>query len=172
MFDTLKLTPNESVIIRRSEPAVLEVEGIWGTGGSPPPKHFHPSQDEHFKVILGTLHARVDGVEHELSQGATLDIPAGAVHQMWNPGELEARASWHTRPAGRTEEWFRAIDALYRDAGAGEDGTPSPLALGAVVSEFPDTFRLAVAPQPLMRPLVAALGALGRARGHRRVGAA
>jgi quercetin dioxygenase-like cupin family protein len=172
MSDTLKLTPSESVIIRRSEPSDLEVEGIWGPGGRPPPKHFHPSQDEHFEVILGTLHARVDGVEHELSQGATLDIPAGAIHQMWNAGDEEARAAWHTRPAGRTEEWFRAIDALHREGGVGKDGMPSPLAFGVLLREFPDTFRLAVAPQPLVRPLVAALGALGRARGYGRPGAA
>jgi len=165
MADTLKLTPTESVIIRRSEPDLLEVEGIWGPGGSPPPKHFHPDQDEHFEVIIGVLRAKVDGTEHELRQGDALDIPRGAVHQMWNPGEVEARASWQTRPAGRTEEWFRAVDAITREAG--EEGRPGPLAFGGLLSEFDDVFRLAVAPQPLVRPLVGALGAIARARGRR-----
>jgi quercetin dioxygenase-like cupin family protein len=159
MTDTLRLTPTESVIVRRSEPGLLEVEGIWGPAGDPPPKHFHPEQDEHFEVIVGALRARVDGAEHELRQGDAIDIPRGAVHQMWNPGETEARASWQTRPAGRTEQWFRAVDAIQREAG---DERPSPLAFGELLSEFDDTFRLAVAPQPLVRPLVAALGAIGR----------
>ncbi len=169
MSDRLKLTPGESVIVRRSEPAVLEVEGIWSPHGSPPPKHFHPHQEELFRVISGVLTARVDGIERELRQDDTLEIPPGAVHQMWNAGEVEARASWKTRPAGRTEQWFRAIDSLYREAN-GERGRPGALAFAAALSEFDDVFRLAVGPQPLLRPLLGAAGALGRRRGHRPTG--
>jgi quercetin dioxygenase-like cupin family protein len=167
MPDTLKLSPDNSVIVRRSEPAVLEVEGIWAPGGSPPPKHFHPDQDEKFRVLIGTLHVRVDGEERVLRQGEVIEIPRRAVHQMWNPGEREARASWETRPAGRTEEWFRAIDSLHRDGRVGENEMPKPLDLGALLSEYQDVFRLAVAPQLLVRPVVAGLGAIGRARGRR-----
>ncbi len=167
MCDRLKLTSSESVILRRSEPDLLEVEGVWGGGGKPPPKHFHPDQSERFQAITGTLTARVDGTERELRQGETLEIPAGAVHQMWNAGEGEARASWETRPAGRTEQWFRAIHALQEDAEAKGEERPSPLALGAALDEFSDVFRLAVAPQAVTKLLVAGLGALGRARGHR-----
>jgi quercetin dioxygenase-like cupin family protein len=157
--ETLKLTPTESVIVRRSEPDMLEVEGIWGPGGKPPPKHFHPSQDERFQVIVGRLTARVDGEEVELGQGDSLEIPAGAVHQMWNASDSDARASWQTRPAGRTEDWFRAVDSLQR----GEE-EPGVLQFAPLLKEFPDVFRLAVAPQPLMRPLVSVLGTLGRVR--------
>ncbi len=166
MAEALKLTPTESVIVRRSEPELLEVEGIWGLGGDPPPKHFHPSQDEQFAVIVGTLRARVDGEEHELRQGDALEIPRGAVHQVWNPGGAEARASWQTRPAGRTEEWFRAVDATIRREELGGGGMPGPLAFGALLSEFDDVFRLALAPQLVMRPLVGVLGRIGRARGY------
>ena len=163
----LKLTPGEAVIVRRSEPGVLEVEGIWAPGGKPPPKHFHPDQDELFRVITGTLTARVDGTERELRQDDTLEIPAGAVHQMWNASAKETRASWQTRPSGRTEEWFRAIHALHEEAEAAGDERPGPLAFGAVLDEFKDVFRLAVAPQAVTKPLVSGLGALGRARGRR-----
>ena len=165
MSDTLKLGQGNSVIIRRSEPSVLELEGVWSPGGSPPPKHFHPEQDEEFRVLIGTLHARVDGEERVLAQGDTLEIPRRAVHQMWNPGDQEARASWQTRPAGRTEQFFRAIDSLSREGRVGDKGAPKPLDLGAVLSEYEDVFRLAVAPQPLVRAVVAGLGAIGRARG-------
>lgn len=165
MNDTLKLTASETVIIRRSEPSLLEVEGVYGPGGSLPPKHFHPEQDEHFRVISGELTARVDGDEHELKQGDVLEIPRGAVHQMWNPHEAEARVAWQTRPAGRTEQWFRAVDAVVREA-VEEGKSPSTLAFGVLLRRFPDTFRLAAAPQALMRPAVAVLGAAGRARGY------
>ena len=76
------LTPSESVRVVRDEPDLLEVEGTWGPGGSAPPKHFHPSQDERFEVLEGVLTARVDGEQRELRPGDVLDIPRGAVHRM------------------------------------------------------------------------------------------
>ena len=167
MGDTLKLTPGESVKIRRSAPDLLEVEGSWAPEGKPPPAHYHPDQDEHFEVIEGALTARVDGEARALHGGDTLDIPAGTRHQLWNAESEPARALWQTRPAGRTEQWFRSIDRLYREGRVGGNGMPGPLAYGAYLTEFSDVFRLAVGPEILMRPLLAALGVIGRLRGYR-----
>ena len=169
MAKTLKLTRSESVTIREDTPAALEVEGRWGAGGDPPPRHFHPSQDERFEVLAGELHARVDGTEHVLGAGDTLEIPAGAVHQMWNPGDVEARAIWRTTPAIRTASWFRAIDALHRSGRLGSNGMPGPLAFAVMLNEYRDVFRLA-GPDVLLRPAFAALGVIGRARGYRATG--
>jgi quercetin dioxygenase-like cupin family protein len=154
-----KLTPSESVAVKRAETEVLEVEATYGPEGSPPPKHFHPAQDERFTVLEGRLTAKVDGVEQELAEGDVLEIPRGAVHQMWNAASEPARVTWETRPAGRTEDWFREVDALQRGAG---DGRPSPLAFGVLLDEYDDTFRLAVGPKPLMGPVTKLFGALGR----------
>ena len=52
-MDSLKLTPHESVTVVGDSPEALEVEVTWGPEGSPPPKHFHPAQDEHFEVLEG-----------------------------------------------------------------------------------------------------------------------
>ena len=65
-------------------------------------------------MLAGTLQARVDGVEHALVAGDVLEIPRGAVHQLWNEGDEPARALWRTSPAGRTAEWFAAIDGAMR----------------------------------------------------------
>ena len=164
MGDTLKLTPNEMVTIHSATPDALEVEAVYGAGGSPPPPHFHPEQDEHFEVLDGELRAKVDGVDRTLGVGDTLDIPRGAKHQMWNASSAATRVRWTTSPAGRTEQWFRGVDRLVRQAGG---KMPGPLAFGVMLTEYRDTFRLAVAPDPLLRPALAALGALGRLRGHR-----
>jgi mannose-6-phosphate isomerase-like protein (cupin superfamily) len=166
MAETLTLTPSESVTTREDTPATLEVEGRWGSGGSPPPKHFHPRQDERFEVTAGELHARIDGVERVLGAGDTLDIPRGAVHQMWNPGGTEARAIWRTTPAIRTASWFRAIDSLHRDGRVGSNGMPGPLAFAVLLNEYRDVFRLA-GPDLVMRPAFAVLALAGRARGYR-----
>jgi quercetin dioxygenase-like cupin family protein len=85
MPEVLTITPSESIEVRSSSPAALEVEVIYGASGSPPPKHFHPDQDEHFEVLAGRLRVRVDGDERELGLGEEIDIPRRRVHQMWNP---------------------------------------------------------------------------------------
>ena len=164
--EVLKLTPHESIRITASTPEALVVEGTWGPGGSPPPKHFHPAQDERFEVLSGVLRTRVDGADRELRPGDVLEIPRGAVHQMWNAGEEPARATWTTSPALRTAAWFRDVDALYRSGRVGGDGMPSPLAFGVLLTEYRDGFRLA-GPQFLLTPALALLGAVGRLRGYR-----
>ena len=63
------LTPSESVRVLRDEPDLIEVEGTCGPSGSPPPKHYHPDQDERFEVLEGASTARVDDEERELSAG-------------------------------------------------------------------------------------------------------
>ena len=117
MSETLSLTPTESVTIRSSTPELLEVEVEYGPGGSPPPKHWHPAQDEHFRVIDGALRVRVDGVERELAAGDEIEIPRGAIHQMWNPSATPARAIWETRPGGAPSGGFASSAACRRRAG-------------------------------------------------------
>lgn len=168
MSETLKLTRSESVTITRSSPEVLEVEGRYGPGGKAPPAHYHPAQDEHFEVLEGALKVKVDGEERDLHQGETIDIPRGTQHQMWNPNDAPAVVLWQTRPAGRTEQWFRSIDRLHQEGRVGKNGMPGPLAFGTYLSEFRDVFRLA-GPELVTRPLISVLGVIGRAKGYRPV---
>jgi mannose-6-phosphate isomerase-like protein (cupin superfamily) len=166
MEDTLKITPTESVKVVRSDAEVLEVEATYAAEGEAPPKHLHPSQDEHFEVLDGSLRVKVDGDERDLETGDTLDIPRGTAHQMWNPGFKEARVSWETRPAGRTEDWFRAIDRLYREDRVGSKGEPGPLAFAALLTEFDDVFQLAIGPRRVVQGALGLLAPFGRARGY------
>ena len=164
MAERLKLGPTESLTIRLSTPDLLEVEATYGPSGKPPPKHFHPAQDEHFEVLEGEVQVRIEGSEHTLGKGMTIDIPRERVHQMWNAAETPARVLWQTRPAGRTEDWFRGIDRIRREAGDG--GKPSPLAFVTLLHEYEDVFRLAAGPDRLVRGATALLAPLGRLRGH------
>jgi quercetin dioxygenase-like cupin family protein len=166
MATALRLTPSESVVVRRSIPSMLEVEATYGPGGSPPPPHLHPSQSEHFEVLDGILRAQVSGEDRELRAGDTLDVPAGAVHRMWNPADVPARVRWDTTPRGRTEQWFEQLDALQREGRVGRNGMPGPLAFGVYLTEYSDTMELAVRPRFLVRGLLRLLGAVGRRRGY------
>ena len=164
MAESLQLTPSESVTIVSATPGALVVEATYGPGGKPPPRHYHPAQDEHFDVLEGRMMFRLGSVEREVEAGEGIDIPQGVAHQVWNPSDAPARVTWETRPALRTEQWFRGIDAIAREAG---DKRPSPLAFATLLSEYSDCFRLAVGPYLLVGPVIRALGAVGRMRGHR-----
>jgi quercetin dioxygenase-like cupin family protein len=110
---------------------LLEMEGAWGGDGGLPPNHFHPSQDEHFEVLEGTLHTVVDGAERFYSAGESFDVPAGTPHQM--AGDGPARAKWEVRPALRTAEFFERLNG---------DGPHSARAMGAAFfEEFSDVYR-------------------------------
>jgi quercetin dioxygenase-like cupin family protein len=164
MAEALKLTPSESVTVVSSTPEALVVEAAYGPGGKPPPKHFHPHQDERFEVVEGKLSFRLGSIDRELVAGEEIEVPAGVAHQVWNPNDETARVTWETRPALRTEDWFRGVDALVRRAG---EKAPSALAYATLLSEYRDCFRLAVGPDPLVGPVIKVLGAVGRRRGHR-----
>ena len=117
----------------------VEVEATYPPGSAVPPRHFHPSQAEHFTVVRGAFATLVDGVERELAPGDELDVPPGALHQMWGAADTETVVLWRTTPALRTdcmhcELWQAAADADWR---------PDPRALLEVVLRYPDEFRLA-----------------------------
>jgi quercetin dioxygenase-like cupin family protein len=146
--ELLHLGDHETLRVVRETPDELEVEGTWMPGGSPPPSHLHPAQDEFFEVHTGRLTAIVDGAERQLGPGDTLQIPPRTPHKMWNAGNETATASWRTRPAGRTADWFRTVDRL----GAGGTRKPPVRGLAKGLSEYSDVFRLVIRPEPL-RPL-------------------
>jgi quercetin dioxygenase-like cupin family protein len=166
MAAALKITPTECITIRERTPELLEVEALYGPQGGPPPKHLHPFQDEHFEVLEGEVTVKTPSGERTLTAADTVDIPRATPHQMWNSSSAPARVRWQTRPAGRTQEWFEAIDQLHRSGRVGRHGMPGPLAFGALLTRYRDVFRLANAPDALLRPLLASLGILGRARGY------
>jgi mannose-6-phosphate isomerase-like protein (cupin superfamily) len=96
--ELLHLSDRQVLRVVRETPDELELEATWDPGGPPPPSHLHPAQDEHFEIRSGRLFAVVDGVEHALGAGDTIDIPRGTPHNMWNGSGERAVALWVTRP--------------------------------------------------------------------------
>jgi mannose-6-phosphate isomerase-like protein (cupin superfamily) len=122
---------------------LLELEATYEPGSVEPPEHLHPKQDERFEILAGTMAARIGDERKLLEAGEELFIPAGTPHSMWNAGSDTARLAWETRPALRTEDFFRAVARVAEAAMSGEplpDDAPSGEAL---LREFRDEFRLA-----------------------------
>jgi len=133
------MNERDTVRIVRESPEVLELEAEWAPGGTPPPAHLHPEQEERFVFQSGRMRAVIDGEERVLEPGDMVVIPPGTVHQMWNEGEEPVRGRWETRPALRTAEWFRRMDALN----VGGTRQPPVEDLIKAVQEYGDVFRLA-----------------------------
>ena len=129
--DVYALGPTERLRLTTVTPELLELEATWEPRAEHRPLlHRHPNQDEHFVVREGELTALVDGVEHVLRAGDTLDVPRGAPHSMHNAGGQTARATWQVRPAQRTAQLWATLDAI----GRGGDGALVADRQGAVTS--------------------------------------
>jgi quercetin dioxygenase-like cupin family protein len=147
---------------------LLEMEATYEPSSVEAVAHFHPSQREHFEILEGTMKARIgDAPVRELKAGEAIDIDAGVVHSMWNPGPEIARTSWETRPALRTEEFFETTFRLAREGKTNDKGVPGPLQVAVVASEFQDEFRTISPPPALQSVVLAVLAPIGRLLGRR-----
>ncbi len=161
----------QQIIFRRTagdtDGALLEVESVY-TKPSPSrlPAHYHPAQEEIFRVLAGELHAMIGGKRRTLKEGETLVVSEGTRHEMWAE-EAGVRVNWQTRPALRTEAFFETVSGLARDGKADEKGVPNLLQAAVIAQAFADEFRLARPPWPVQRLLFAALAPLGKLLGYR-----
>jgi mannose-6-phosphate isomerase-like protein (cupin superfamily) len=46
----------------------------------------HARRSEHWTVVRGRARVTLDGVDHELGVGQSIDIPVGTAHRVLNPG--------------------------------------------------------------------------------------
>jgi quercetin dioxygenase-like cupin family protein len=86
-------------------PELLVMEQTYDADAEPPPPHYHPSQDEHFDVLEGSIALRIGHEHRTVPAGESFDIPRGTVHTM-GPAGGPARVRWEVRPALRTEAFL------------------------------------------------------------------
>jgi quercetin dioxygenase-like cupin family protein len=137
----------QTVTIISESPEVLVMESTYPAGSPSPPPHLHPKQTEHFTVLSGGVRAVVDGTTHELCEGDTLTIPAGAVHEFGGLEDQSGTVRWEVRPALRTAEFLRGM-------------IPGPNVRGVakLLRTYDDEFRLAQVPRGLQKIVFGLLG--------------
>jgi len=118
MSSTIQLSAHERVTVVSAGPEALVVEAEYDPGGRRPPSHRHTDQDERFEVLAGVMAVETPDGERRYAAGETFEIPRGVAHRMANGGEEPARVRWETRPALRTESFWRAISAARTPLGA------------------------------------------------------
>ncbi len=90
------------------------MEQSYEANAEPPPPHYHPSQDEHFEVLEGSIALRVGHEHRTVPAGESFDIPRGTEHTM-GPAGGPAKVRWEVRPALRTEEFLTQMPEEFSD---------------------------------------------------------
>jgi len=169
--DTLTMPDGTSFMILESATdsggARIEFEITMAPGAIGPPKHFHPRQEESWRVLEGELSVFVDGAWRTLGEGESLSIAPDTVHTLRNRSSGPVRFRDVHEPALDFQDY---IESLHRLAAAGRltsRMTPSTVIHGAMVLREHRTTQLSAS--RAQRLAETALSAVGRALGYRTV---
>ena len=150
------------------EGEVLHAE-VWADPGGDVPAHYHPSQEERFEVLAGTVRFVVDGKRIDGGPGTSVVAPAGAKHAFLNTGKSEAHLHVRVQPALRLQGFLEEAAALARAGAYTRRGVP--LRPGAVVeladlmARYADVTVMTFPPRIVQRLVLEPLARLNRKRG-------
>ena len=128
--------------------------------------HVHPSQEERFQVLRGSVGFRVGRKKIVAGPGQRLTVPAGTPHKFWNAGEETAHFVCEIRPALQFESLIETMFSLAADGKTNRKGMPNPLRLAVIANAHFDTVRLPFPPAVLQRFGLALGAPLGKALGY------
>jgi quercetin dioxygenase-like cupin family protein len=122
---------------------LLEMEAIFNPHSKEPIAHYHPIQQEDFKVLAGQLTVRINDQLKVLYAGDRLHVAPNAVHAMWNNSDEKTIVNWQVRPAINSEHFFETMAGLAADDKTDANGKPALLQAALTVSQFSNVFRMA-----------------------------
>ena len=115
---------------------VVEAEVSGRPRGLLAQRHVHPEQVERIEVISGALKVGMNGRDHILGVGRSIEIPAGTPHTQVPLGDGPGTVRIEHRPAGRSEEFLRRLAELCREDQFLRGGFPRPVAGAELVLDF------------------------------------
>jgi len=113
--------------------------------------HVHPSQEERFEVLRGSVGFKIGRKQLVAGPGQRLTVPAGTAHKFWNAGDEEAHFVCEIRPALQFESLIETMFGLATDGRTNRKGMPNPLRLAVIANAHFDTVRLPFPPAPMQR---------------------
>jgi uncharacterized protein YndB with AHSA1/START domain/quercetin dioxygenase-like cupin family protein len=124
--------------------------------------HVHTAQTERLEVVSGAMRLVIDGHERLLSEGQSMEVPAGAPHRQLPAGRGPGRVRAQVRPAGRTQAFLERLAELCREGEINRFGFPRPVAGARLVRDFADTGHASRPPVAVQRALAGLVIALAR----------
>jgi quercetin dioxygenase-like cupin family protein len=128
--------------------------------------HVHPSQEERFQVLRGTVGFKIAGKKQIAGPGTRVTVPAGTPHKFWNAGDEVAQFVCEIRPALQFESLLETMFALAADGKTNRKGMPNPLRLAVIANAHFDTVRLPFPPAALQKLGLVFGAPLGRLLGY------
>ena len=152
---------------RETNGAAVVIETFVQPNGFVAAAHLHPSQEERFEVLSGSVGFKIGRKKLVAGPGQRLTVPAGTPHKFWNAGDDVAHFVCEVRPALQFESLLETMFALAEDGKTNRKGMPNPLRLAVIANAHFDTVRLPF-PPALVQRVALALGApVGRLAGYR-----
>jgi quercetin dioxygenase-like cupin family protein len=128
--------------------------------------HVHPSQEERFQVLRGTVGFKLGRKKIVAGPGQRVTVPAGTPHKFWNAGEDEAHFVCEVRPALQFERLIETMFGLAADGKTNKKGMPNPLRLAVIANHHFDDVRLPFPPQWMQRMGLTLGAPVGRLLGY------
>jgi uncharacterized protein YndB with AHSA1/START domain/mannose-6-phosphate isomerase-like protein (cupin superfamily) len=141
---------------------LLEFDVIGRARGLLAQGHVHTSQVERLEVLSGAMRIRIDGQERLLTEGQSVEVPAGAPHSQLPAGQGPGRVRVRVRPAGRTQDFLERLADLCREGQINRFGFPRPVAGARLVRDFADTGHASRPPVRVQRVLAGLVIALAQ----------
>lgn len=143
---------------------VLAFDLELSADGHVPGVHVHPSQEERFEVVSGTMRFRMGLRSIVARAGDIVTVPAGTVHKFANAGDGPAQARVEVRPALRMEDLLTTAVRLAQGGRTNRKACPSrSTSRSSRASSPPRSARRS-------RPPASCVRSWRRSRGRRRAG--
>jgi uncharacterized protein YndB with AHSA1/START domain/quercetin dioxygenase-like cupin family protein len=132
---------------------LLEMEVTGRPRGFLAQRHVHSGQRERLEVLSGAIKIAMNGHEHVLREGQSIEVPAGTPHAQVPVGDGAGRVRIQVRPAGRTQAFLEHVAKLCREGKMTRLGFPRPVAGAELVLEYADTGHAATPPLRAQRAI-------------------
>ena len=142
------------------------VELVVQPHGAVAAAHVHPSQEERFQVLRGSIGFKLGREKLVLGPGQRVTVPAGTPHKFWNAGDGGAHFICEVRPALQFEQLLETMFALAADGKTNRKGMPNPLRLAVIADAHFDTVQIPFPPALVQRLGLMAGAPLGRLFGY------
>ena len=144
---------------------LFEAINVLAPSFAGPPLHTHPTADESYAVVSGTLDVCLGGKWRKLGSGESVNVPAGTPHTLKNTSGAEVRLVNVHKPALDFERFFRRLHALVCSCGVKlpPNDLRSANLVSMLFSEYP---REVISVKPSRR-VMKALALVGKVFGYK-----
>ena len=134
-------------------------------GAMGPPRHFHPAQEESWRVVQGELSVQVENGWRSIAAGETRSIPPGTVHTLGNRSNDTVRFHDTHVPALDFQHYIEDLDRLAASGCLTSRMTPRTLIYGSMA--LTDHRPMQLSASRVQRAIESLLAIIGRRLGYR-----